>query len=222
MELTDDRIQQIIIPLVAASRVAAAALLGTAMAVYIGREASPFAVSLAVTTFHFGMLVFAPIWGAVADITGRRRGVLIATTVLAALSILPLLLYHSVWIQIGIRGLYAVFVSGIGSVLLTIVSERGGANRRGQSVGLYNSTVAVGGIGGRLLVGVLLGVLVPSGMYLLIAGITTVSAVATVFVADPTSTPDRRISLSKLVGEVRRRLFPAVAERDHLKTNGLS
>ena len=219
---TEERKQEGFIALAGIARVMGAVLLGTSMSVYIGREASPFAVSLALTAFHFGMLLFAPVWGAVADITGERRLILVATTAFASLAVLPLAVSHGVWAQIGLRGLYAVFAAGFGSLMLTIVSERGGANRRGQSVGFYNSVVAVGAIGGQVLVGFLLGVLVPSSMYLLVAGFSMMAAVSAAFIADPTPDPDRTVTLSVLASEVRTRLLPAVDEREHLKTNGLS
>ena len=219
---TADRKQEVFIALAGIARILGAVLLGTSMSVYIGREASPFAVSMALTAFHFGMLLFAPVWGAVADITGKRRLVLVATTTFASLAVLPLSVSHEVWMQIGLRGLYAVFAAGFGSLMLTIVSERGGASRRGQSVGFYNSVVSVGGIGGRVLVGFLLGILVPSSMYLLVAAFSMLAALSAVFIDDPTPDPDRKVTLSELSSEVHRRLLPAVDEREHLKTNGLS
>lgn len=218
---TSERRQQGVIALAGVGRVTSTVLLGTSMAVYIGRDASPFAVSLALTAFHFGMLVFAPLWGAVADITGKRRAILVATTAAAGLSVLPLAVVQTVSAQIGLRWLFAVFIAGFGSVMLTVVSERGGASGRGQSVGFYNSAVAAGAIGGRLLVGYLLGVLVPSSMFLLVAVVTLATALVAAFLDDPTPDPDRDATLPEIVSEVRSRLLPGVDDREHLKTNGL-
>lgn len=217
-----NRRQQVIIALAAILRLLSTVLLGTSMAVYIGRDASPFAVSLALTAYHLGMLLFAPVWGAVADITGRRRLVLVATTAFASVAIMPLVFSYGVWMQIGLRWLYAAFAAGFGSMMLTIVSERGGADRRGQSIGFYNSVTAIGGIGGRLLVGVLLGLFVPSTMYLLITVLTAASAFAAAFVSDPTPNQTVDLNTSELVAEMRRRLLPSVGQRDHLSPNGLS
>jgi MFS family permease len=216
------RKQQGVIAIAGVARLMGIVLLGTSMAVYIGREASPFAVSLALTAFHFGLLVFAPVWGAVADITGRRRLVLVATTLFSAFALLPLAFSRAVWLQIGLRWLYAVFAAGFGSMMLTIVSERGGAGSRGRSVGFYNSVLSAGGIGGRVLVGFLLGSLLPSSMYLLVAALSVLAALAAAFVDDPTPDPDRDVALSSLLAETRRRLLPAVDEREHLTTHGLS
>ncbi|MFB6174258.1 MAG: MFS transporter [Halobacteriales archaeon] len=221
MHLPDSRRQQAVIGLVAVSRVASAVLLGTAMAVYIGRQASPFAVSMALTVFYLGLVFFAPIWGAIADITGRRRLVLLVTGALATAALLPLALVQTVPVQIGVRGVYAAFAAGFGAVMLSIVSERGGEEGRGRSIGFYNSAVAVGGIGGRLLVGFLLGFVLPADMYLLVAAVSALSVLGVLFLEDPTPTPEAEVTPREVVAEIRRRLLPAVDEREHLRTNGL-
>lgn len=220
---SDERSQQWIIALVAVARVTTGGIVGTAMAVYIGREGSPFAVSMAFVAFSLGLTVFSPIWGAIADVTGRRREILIGTAVLAGASLAPLVVYRGVWTQVGIRGLFAVFAAGYRSVLLTIVSEWGGEDGRGHSFGIYNSARSLGGIGRRVLAGYLLGVLAPSELYLYVSIGTLLAAGGTVFVLDPTPAASRagRITPSSLLTEVRQRLFPGAGEREHLRRNGL-
>lgn len=222
MEVSRDRKQQVVIALAAVSRIASGALLGTVMAVYIGRNASPFAVSLALTVYFAGLLIFAPVWGAIADVTGRRRLILITTTILATATLLLLPMYNTVGAQIVLRGIYAVFVAGFTSVILTIVSERGGGDHRGKSIGFYSSAVAAGGISGRLLAGFLLGLLAPSSVYLVVAGISIPATVAVVFVADPLSSTGVQRRDRGLATEVRRRILPPEENRVHLQTNGLS
>lgn len=219
--LSDERRQQLAIAFVTITRLSSAVVLGTAMAVYIGREATPFAVALALTAYHFGSLLFAPVWGAVADVTGRRRGVLLVTMVLASLAVLPLVFVQTVPVQISVRGLYAVFAAGYAPTMLAIVSERKGAAERGRSVGFYNSVVAVGSINGRVLVGILLGLLLPAPLYFVVVAGSLVSVVGVLLLADPTPTPDTAPTTGELVREVRTRLFPAVGERDHFHENGL-
>ena len=210
-----------IIALVAIARVTTGGVVGTAMAVYIGREGSPFAVSMAFTAFSLGLMIFSPVWGAIADTTGRRREILIATAFLAGLALLPLVIYQGVWTQVAIRGLYAVFAAGYRAVLLTIVSEWGEDDTRGHSFGIYNSARSVGGVGRRVLAGYLVGVLAPSELYLYVSAGTLLAASGTVLILDPTPTPDRTITTSKLATEVRQRLFPAAGDRGHLRRNGL-
>lgn len=222
--MTDDRPSRewTLIGAATAARFASGSLIGTALAVYIGEAGSPFAVGMVATAYWLGLMVLSPVWGAVADVTGRRRAVLGLTGLAATVAVLPLVVVEGVWGPIGVFGFYAVFAAGFAPVILSIVSARGGATGRGQSVGLFNSTRAVGFAGGQFTAGVLLGVLLPDQLYLVIAGMSLVSTVAVVLVTDPTPTPDREPSPSELVREVKRRLLPAAGEREHLRTNGLA
>lgn len=211
-----------LIGIAAAARFASGILMGTALAVYIGERGSPFAVSMVATAYWVGLMVLSPVWGAVADVTGRRRAVLGLTGFVATLAVLPLVVVDGVWAPIGLRGLYAVFAAGFAPVILAVVSTRGGATGRGRSVGIFNSARAAGFAGGQLTAGVLLGLLVPDHLYLVIAGLSLVSTAAVVFVSDPTPSPDRAPTRAELAGEVKRRLLPAAGEREHLHTNGLA
>lgn len=227
--------QPAVIAVAGATRFAAGVLMGTGMAVYTGDVSSEFAVSAVVTAFFLGTMLFSPVWGAIADVTGRRRAVLIGTGVLATLSVLPLSVVGKagptvatpigrvggVWVPIGLRALYAAFAAGFPPVMLTVVSERGGATGRGRSLGFFNSARAVGFAGGQLVVGALLGVLLPSSLYLVIAGVSLVSTLAVAFVVDPAPDPPGDPSLGDVASEVRHRLLPAVEDRGHLRTNGL-
>lgn len=221
--VTDDRSgrEWSLIGVAAATRFASGILMGTALAVYIGDVGSPFAVSMVATAYWIGLMVLSPVWGAVADVTGRRRAVLGLTGLAATVAVLPLVAVDGVWGPIGLRGVYAVFAAGFAPVILSIVSVRGGATARGQSVGFFNSARAVGFAGGQLTAGVLLGLLVPDQLYLVIAGLSLVSTLAVVFVTDPTPSPERKPTLGEIAGEVRHRLLPAAGERGHLLTNGL-
>jgi MFS family permease len=205
----------------AATRFASGTLMGTALAVYIGDVGSPFAVSMVATAYWIGLMVLSPVWGAIADVTGRRRAVLGLTGLAATLAVLPLVVVDGIWGPIGLRGVYAVFAAGFAPVILSIVSTRGGATARGQSVGFFNSTRAVGFAGGQLTAGVLLGLLVPADLYLVIAGLSLASTLAVVLVNDPTPSPDRDPTAGELASEVKRRLLPAAGQRAHLMTNGL-
>jgi len=215
--------QQIAVGATAVAQVATVVALGTVMAVYIDRQASPFLVTLSFVAFSLGLTVFAPVWGAVADVTGRRRTVLVGTALLAGAALLPLAVDQRVGTQIGVRGLYAVFFAGYSPVMLAIVSRHGddAGGSRGRAVGFYNSATSVGAVSGRLLSGFVLGLLAPGAVYLLLGGIALGAAGIAALVGDPTPTPARQPTLAELVDEVRRRLLPAVDDRAHLRTNGL-
>jgi MFS family permease len=214
--------QQALIALSSATRFMTGILMGTGMAVLVDRTGgTEFAVSMVLTAYFLGMTVFAPVWGAVADVTGRRRAVMVLTGGLATVAVVPLVFVDGVWLPIGLRFVYAVFAVGFVPVMLTIVSARGGDEGRGRSVGFFNSARAVGFTGGQLVVGALLGILAPPSLYAVIAAVSLVATVAVLFVEDPTPDPGEDPSLEELLGEVRHRLLPAVGDREHLRTNGL-
>ncbi|MEF8799983.1 MAG: MFS transporter [Halolamina sp.] len=215
------RTQQAVTGVAGAAHIGTAILMGTVMAVYVGREASPFAVGMVSTAYFFGLVFFAPVWGAVADLTGRRRAVLVASAGLATVAALPLAVVESVWAQIALRALYAVFAAGFLPVALTIVSARGGESDRGRSIGSFNSARSAGFTGARFFGGVLLGLLAAQSVYLVVAGVSFVAMLAALFIDDPTPDPEEPPTRSGLMADVRSRLLPAVDERAHLTTNGL-
>ena len=196
-------------------------LMGTAMAVYVDEVGTAFAVSMVLAAYYVGEMVFAPVWGAIADVTGRRRAVMIVTGGLATLAVLPLTIAEGVWGPISLRAVYAVFAIGFTPVMLTVVSARGGEAGRGRSLGFFNSARAAGFTGGHVLAGILLGLLAPAGLYFVIAATSLLATLAAVFVHDPTPTPDRTPTVGEVGREIRRRLLPSVEDRAHLHTNGL-
>lgn len=218
-----ERYQRLVIGVAAAANKGRAILMGTAMAVYIGQVGTPFAVSLVFTVYWFGLMVFSPVAGAVADVTGRRRAVLVGTALLSTLAILPLTVVGGVGAPLAFRGLFAVFAAGFLPVMLAIVSERGGSESRGQSLGFFNSTQAIGFTLAQFFAGVLLGLVAPWALYLVVAAVSGCVAVATVFVEDRTGSEptDRTPTLAELVGEIKRRLLPAPEDREHLESHGL-
>ena len=219
--LTNRRKQGATIGLAGASRTAIGILVATGMAVYVGRQASPFAVASVLATYSFGIMLFSPVWGAIADITRRRRTVLVTSGFLATFSLLLLSIVQDVWVAIAVVGLYAAFAAGFLPVLLTIVSEHGGATNRGRAIGNFNSAKSIGATGGRFLVGVLLAVLASGGFFLVLALGSLAATIAVALVEDPTADGRPLPSLGALLAEVRRRLVPVGDGRKALTTNGL-
>jgi MFS family permease len=199
--------------------------MGTALGFTIGATGgSDLAVGLVSTAYFAGLMFFAPFWGALADITGHRKAVLVGTGTAATLAIGPLVVVRDPWLSIGVRALYAVFAAGFLPVMLAVSSERGGGSGRGRSLGFFNSARGVGLSGGRLAAGVLLGLLLPSALFVVVVAFSLLSTVAAVFVdtdvVSTDGTPDR-LAPRSLVAAVRRRLLPGVEEREHLRRNGL-
>jgi len=191
------------------------------MAVYIGRSASPFAVASVLAAYSFGTMLFAPVWGAIADITRRRRTVLVGTGVLATSSLLLLPLVDNIWLSIALVALYAAFAAGFLPILLTIASEHGGATNRGRAIGNFNSAKSLGATIARFLVGVLLALLASASFFVVMALGSLVATVAVVLVDDPTADGRPLPSWRGLLSEVRRRLVPVGDARTALTTNGL-
>ena len=228
--LRADRTQWALVALAAATRFGSGALMGTAMAVYVGRLGSPLAVSLVATAYFAGLMLFAPVWGALADVTGRRRAVMVGTGALATLAALPLAIGGGVWLPVGLRGLYAVFAAGFAPVALAIASERGGERKRGRSMGTFNSARSGGFAGGQFISGILLGALARPDLYLVVAGLSATSTVAAAVLVDPKPAADTaapaatdggKPTRGALFREIRRRLLPAAGEREHFRRKGL-
>lgn len=215
----------------AATRFAAGILMGTGLAFAIGEGGgSDFAVGLVATAYFLGMMLFAPVWGAVADVTGRRRAVLVTTGLAATLAAAPLAWTPGTWASIGLRGLYAAFAA-FSPVMLAIASAGSGTDR-GRSIGFFNSARAVGFTGGQLSVGLLLGLLAPAGLSLVVVGLSLVSTLTVAFIPAADGGGDEGggaasaaagdgVAARELAGEIRRRLLPAVDERAHLRRRGL-
>ena len=208
------------IAVAAAANKGATILMGTVMAIYVGRIGSPLDVSLVTATFFFGLMVFSPVWGAIADVTGRRRAVLIVSAGLAALAVLPLTFVDGVAGPLGLRTLFAIFAAGFLPVMLTVVSERGGDGGRGRAVGLFSSAAAVGFMLGQFVSGALIELFARPTVYLLLAGFAAIVALACLLVEDPTPDHDREVTVRNIARTTVGRLLPTTGT-DHLRTNGL-
>ncbi|WP_255195531.1 MFS transporter [Halorarius litoreus] len=216
------RRQWTLIGLAAATRFSSGMLMGTALAVYVESQGSPLFAGVLAAAYFAGLMVFSPVWGAIADVTGRRRAVMVATGLLSAVAVIPLLFVDGVWAAIGARALFSVFAAGYAPVVLAIVSHHGGASGRGRSVGIYNSARSGGSAAGNLGAGVLLGFVAPASPAVLfaVAGLSMVCVLAAAYIDDPTPTPPAA-SWQAVGAEVKRRLFPAPDDRGHLRTKGL-
>jgi MFS family permease len=214
-------VQRLAVALTVVTFGASAALLGTSMVVIIGREASPFAVSLIATVHALGVAVFAPVWGTVADYTGRRKAMLVVLGGCASATVVGISLVDGVWLPIALRAVYGVFVAGYAPLMLTVVGEQGTDDTRGRSAGYYYSVSSVGSATGQAGAGFLLGTLFPSDIYLVIAGVGLASTLAVALVHDPTPTREEGIDGDDLREEIVSRLLPRAGEREHLRRNGL-
>ncbi|CCQ36398.1 major facilitator superfamily transport protein [Natronomonas moolapensis 8.8.11] len=216
------RRQWFALALATVTRFTGAILMGTALAVIVEARASAFAAGLVGTAYYAGLMLWSPFWGAIADITGRRRAVLLLTGAGGVAAVVPLVAVDSVAVAIGSRGVYAAFLAGFAPVALSIASHHGGTDGRGRSIGIFNSARSGGSAVGYVAVGAALEYVAPVAIYWAVAAVTAVSTVALLLVADPTPTPEQSPSLGAVLAETRRRLLPAPDERGHLRRNGLA
>lgn len=215
--------QKLVVGLAGLTRAASGGMLGTALVVYVGRAGSPLAVSMLATVFFLSTTVFAPLWGVLGDLTGRRKALLVAVSLCASLGTAAFLLVGTVWGWVALRGVYAVFAVGFGPLMLSLVGALGGAAHRGRSVGFFKSASALGDVGAQALVGVLLGALAPSELYLFVAAVGLLGTVVLVAVEDPApQTPERPLRARTALRDLRERALPDAAERRTLRETGLS
>lgn len=212
---------RVLIALSAASQVATVILLGTVLAVYVGRDGSPFAVSMVFAGYFFAKTLFGPIWGALADVTGNRKAVLLGTTLLMTASIVPLFFITNVWSMIGVRVLFGVFSAGYLPIMLTIVSQQGGPEFRGHSLGFFGSMRSIGFTAAQVLSGLLLGVFFPRTVFLVIGAIGFTASVAVIFVGDSTDSRESSFRWSELPAAVASRMSPVSSDVSHITSNGL-
>jgi MFS family permease len=219
-------------------------MLATALAVYLGRAGSPFAVSALSTALFFSVMVFTPLWGALGDLTGRRRTLLVVASGGATVAAAGFLVVDGVWPTVALRGVYAAFAVGVSPLLLTIAGALAGEEHRGRAAGAYSSAMAAGDVGAQLLVGLLVASVAPPAVFGVVAGLSLAATLIVTRIDDPFARPgesvavgdgggpedraasrtltDRGGAVRTLVRGVRERLVPAPSERAALREAGLT
>lgn len=224
-----------------ATRAASGGMLATALAVYLGRAGSPFAVSALSTALFLSVTVFTPLWGALGDLTGRRRALLVVASAGATAAALGFLVVEGVWPTVALRGVYAAFAVGVSPLLLSIAGALAGEERRGRAAGAYSSAMAAGDVGAQLLVGLLVASVAPPTVFGVVAGLSLAATLVVTRIEDPSA--DRAAATGDGAGAgeatapratggpaaaralargVRERLVPAPSERAALREAGLT
>jgi YNFM family putative membrane transporter len=117
-----------------------------------GISAASSALSLSVST---GVLAFAMlVMGGVSDALGRKL-VMVASLLSSALLVLASTQVHSWHALLALRVLLGLTLSGVPAVAMTYLAEEVHPDSIGLGMGLYISGNAIGGMGGRLIAGVL-------------------------------------------------------------------
>lgn len=221
--------RRLVVGLASATQAASGGMLGTALVVYVGRSGSPFAVSMLASAFFASSMVFSPLWGAVGDLFGRRR-TLVPVATLTAVATFAFLLADGVWGLVGLRAVRSVFAVGFGPLALSLVRALTATERRGRAVGFVSSASAAGDVGAQLAVGVLLGALAPSSLYVLVGALALLTVALVVFFEEPAGAVSSTVgnptaarpTLRAVAANVRGRLVPDAAERRRLRRTGLT
>ncbi len=117
-----------------------------------GVSAAASALSLSLTT---GVLAFAMlVAGALSDAWGRKP-VMVASLLSSAVLVLITALMPDWHALLVVRALLGLTLSGLPAVAMTYLAEEMDVDSIGLGMGLYISGSAVGGMGGRLITGVL-------------------------------------------------------------------
>jgi len=193
----------------------------TSLAVLVGRQGTAFQVSLVTMSHFLALLLFAPVWGAIADVTGKHRSILLGTGVAGSACLFVLGLTEGSWARIFLRGLYAVFFAAFPPLMLTIVSEHGGLDGRGRALGNFNGWRSVGLAAGQFFAGISLAVLVYYQIYFALGVVNLAAVAVTLFVSNPVPERDVKPRLATVWREISTRLYPASDARAHLVSNGL-
>src|SRR6185437_3800734 len=116
-----------------------------------GVSAASSALSLSLPTGVMAVaLLFA---GAVSDVWGRKR-IMAASTLCSALLTLIIAIAPNWLALLALRTLLGLTLSGLPAVAMTYLSEEVHADSIGRGMGLYIGGRGLGGLGGRLLTGV--------------------------------------------------------------------
>jgi MFS family permease len=213
--------QKVVIGVAGATRAVSGGLLATALVVFVGREGSLFAVGMLATVFHLCTMLCAPFWGALSDVTGRRRSLLVGVSGVTTAVSFAFVAVDGVWSLVGLRGVYAAFVVGYGTVMLSLVGALGGTAHRGQAVGFFKSATAAGNVVAKVLVGALLVLLAPGELFLVVGTLSLLSTGVLLRIDDPFSPSLEAVDPRAVVSTTLSRLVPDAAERASLRRTGL-
>ncbi|MDY6771005.1 MAG: MFS transporter [Candidatus Nanohaloarchaea archaeon] len=176
---------------------------------YLGAHgAGQFAISLLETVWWAAILLFAPVWGAISDITGKRKPLLALSIGLTALT-LPLFGYlESTAAILGLKFVMGVFSAGFPPIALALASEYGDQAHRGRNMSIFNASKSIGFIAGRLIAGALLTVLLFSQTFWALGAVGLVGLIASFFLeGDGDGT--KNLDWQTLRTNIRKRLIPS-------------
>lgn len=180
--------------------------------------ASPFVISLSEVAFWGANLLFAPLWGALSDASGRRRAILVGTSFGAALLLPVFGMVDTVAGVLGLRFLFSAIAVGFPPVAIAAMSLHADTTRRGRSLSPYHTSRAVGFLLGWGTSGVILDLLGFGGAFTAFAAVGIAGGVAALLVRH-VDTPEP-VSAREVLREARKRWVPSRGDAT-LREDGL-
>lgn len=198
------------LPLTAANLIRIVYMVGSAIVLQLYLKdlgASPFQISLLEVIFWGGNLLFAPLWGALSDASGRRKVFMSASMLLGGLFV-PLFWFAkdipTVWM---LRMGFAAVAVGFPPVALAAMSETAEQASRGKSLAPYHTSRAVGFLLGWGGAGVVLGLLGFQYTFYALGLVGVVGFLVTLRIHD-VDTPEE-VTVQEVVEKAKERWFPS-------------
>ncbi|NIQ06442.1 MAG: MFS transporter, partial [Candidatus Korarchaeota archaeon] len=107
-------------------------------------------ISLISTVSWLGILLFSPIWGALSDVLGQRKQLLIFSLLGTAVTYFLFIPFHSYWTIILLSLLSSTLGAGFPPITLALVSDKIEKGERGQRLSVFNSSRSFGFFTGRI------------------------------------------------------------------------
>jgi YNFM family putative membrane transporter len=142
-------------------------------------HASPAAASLAMSAGTFALAVAVIPVSSLSEVRGRREVMIVSVLVAAVLGLLAPL-SPSLPALIGVRVLEGIALAGMPATAMAYLAEEVDKSDLGKAMGLYIAGNAIGGLGGRVIAGVLAE---HGGWRVATAGVSAVALVCAVMVA---------------------------------------
>lgn len=166
-----------------AARTAAFSALGIMTQLHLGElGASRFWIGMSTTLAWGAIMLFSQFWGAVSDAVLRRKTVILLAAAGSTLMTLILVLGHSIPSVLIGRFLIEGFGAGLPPATMALLSERGGADTRGQRMTVFTTSQAFGLLTGSVLGGFLSTALPFQLGFLMITGVSSVAVLSAALV----------------------------------------
>ncbi|MFB6211660.1 MAG: MFS transporter [Halobacteriales archaeon] len=210
------------LPLVSANLIRMVYVLGSSIVLQLYMKdlgATPFQISLLVVVLWTGMLVFAPLWGALSDASGRRR-LFLAISILGAALVFPLFAMAGTVRQVlGLRFLYAVLTAGFPPIALAAMSDMAEKDRRGKTLAPYHTSRAAGFLIGWGGAGILLDLLGFTVTFAVFTGVGIIGFIVTLLISGIDS--PEPVSLGEVWRKAKQRWVPSRGDAS-LREKGLN